>query len=64
MINSDCYKIFKHTCMNLSSGGATIGLVAEVTGLVGFTGARSGSEHETNETNVWSENINDIIRTS
>ena len=50
--------------MNLGSGDATIGLVAEVTGLVGFTGARSGSEHETNETNVWSENINDIIRTS
>ena len=47
MINSDCYKIFKHTCMNLSSGGATIGLVAEVTGLAGFTGTRSGSEHET-----------------
>jgi hypothetical protein len=52
------------TCMNRSSGDATVGLVAEVTGLVGFTGARSGSEHETNETNVWSENINDIIRTS
>jgi hypothetical protein len=50
--------------MNLGSGDATIGLVAEVTGLAGFTGTRSGSEHETNERNVWSENINDIIRTS
>jgi hypothetical protein len=50
--------------MNLGSGGATVGLVAEVTGLVGVTGTRSGSEHETNERNVWSENINDIIRTS
>ena len=48
--------------MNLGSGGATIGLVAEVTGLVGFTGARSGSEHETNETNVWSEKM--TLRTS
>jgi hypothetical protein len=33
--------------MNLSSGGATIGLVAEVTGLTGNTGTRSGSELET-----------------
>ena len=36
--NSDFYKIFKRlfTCMNLGSGGATIGLVAEVTGLAGL----------------------------
>ena len=48
--------------MNLGSGGATIGLVAEVTGLAGFTGTRSGSEHETNETIVWSEKM--TLRTS
>ena len=48
--------------MNLGSGGATIGLMAEVTGLAGFTGTRSGSEHETNETNVWSEKM--TLRTS
>jgi hypothetical protein len=50
------------TCMNLGSGGATIGLVAEVTGLVGFTGARSWLR--TRDRIVWSENINDIIITS
>ncbi len=49
------------TCMNLCSGSATIGLVAEVTGLTGKQVHEVGSEHETN---VWSENINDIIRTS
>ncbi len=50
------------TCMNRSSGDATVGLVAEVTGLVGFTGARSGLR--TRDRSVWSENINDIIRMS
>jgi hypothetical protein len=50
--------------MNLGSGGATIGLVAEVTGLTGRQVHEVGQKHETNETIVWSENINDITRTS
>ena len=40
--NSETKQLF--TCMNLCSGGATLGLVAEVTGLTGNTGTRSGSE--------------------
>ncbi len=45
-VNFDLLNVFNRlfTCMNLGSGGATIGLVAEVTGLTGNTGTRSGSE--------------------
>ena len=54
-VNFDLLNVFNRlfTCMNLGSGGATIGLVAEVTGLAGFTGARSGLR--TRDRSVWSE---------
>jgi hypothetical protein len=47
MLNFDLLNIFNRlfTCMNLGSGGATIGLMAEVTGLAGFTGSRSGFQN-------------------
>jgi hypothetical protein len=47
--------------MNLCSGGATVSLVAELTGLVD-TGTRSG--FRTQGRSARSENIIDIIRTS
>ncbi len=50
------------SCMNLCSGCATIGLVAEVTGLVGKQVHEVGSEHETEMSGL--RILNDIIRTS
>ncbi len=47
--------------MNLCSGGATVSLVAELTGLTGNTGTRTGSELKA-EGQVWKDDIKNVIK--